>query len=45
MLLSEYIVDIEKPDEICPLTFVVNECSGIFFYHSIFLLNTQDLYK
>ena len=45
MLLSEYIVDIEKPDEICALTFVVNEFLGIFFYHSIFLLNTQDLHK
>ena len=31
MLLSEYIVDIEKPDEICALTFVVNEFLGIFF--------------
>ena len=30
MLLNEGIVDIEKPDGICSLTFVVDEFSGLF---------------
>ena len=36
MLLNEDIVDIEKPDGICLLTFVVDEFSGLFLYPSIF---------
>ena len=36
MLLNEDVVDIEKPDEICSLTFVVDEFSRLFFHSSIF---------
>ena len=36
MLLKEDIVDIEKPDGICLLTFVVDEFSGFFLHPSIF---------
>ena len=36
MLLNEDIVDIEKPDVICSLTFVVDELSGLFLHPSIF---------
>ena len=36
MLLNEDIVQIEKPDEICPLTFVADEFSGLFLHPSIF---------
>ena len=36
MLLKEDIVDIEKPDGICLLTFVVDEFSGLFLHPSIF---------
>ena len=36
MLLNEDIVDIEKPDGICSLTFVVDEFSGLFLHQSIF---------
>ena len=36
MLLNEDIVDIEKPDGICSLTFVVDEFSGLFLHPSIF---------
>ena len=32
MLLNEDIVDIEKLDEICSLTFVVDEFSGLFLH-------------
>ena len=35
-LLNGDIVDIEKPDEICSHTFVVNEFSGLFLHPSIF---------
>ena len=35
MLLNEDIVDLEKPDAICSLTFVVDEFSGLFFHPSI----------
>ena len=38
MLLKEDIIDIEKPDGICSLTFVVGEISGLFLHPSIFLL-------
>ena len=36
MLLKEDIVEIEKPDEICSLTFDVDEFSGLFVHPSIF---------
>ena len=35
MLLNEDIVDLEKPDGICSLTFAVDEFSGLFFHPSI----------
>ena len=36
MLLNEDIVEIGKPDEICLLTFDVDEFSGLFLHPSIF---------
>ena len=36
MLLKENIVDIEKPDGICSLNFVVDKCSVLFLHPSIF---------
>ena len=36
MLLNDDIVEIEKPDGICLLNFVVDEFSGIFLHPSIF---------
>ena len=36
MLVNEDIVDIEKVDGICSLTFVVDEFSGLFLHPSIF---------
>ena len=36
MLLEEDILDIEKPDEICSLTFVVDEFSELFLHPPIF---------
>ena len=36
MVLSDVIVNIEKPDGICLPTFVVDEFSGLFLYPSIF---------
>ena len=45
MLLNEEIVDIEKSDGICLLTFVVDEFSGLFLYPSIFCIIIQDLDK
>ena len=36
MLLNESIVDIEKPDGICLLTFVVDGFSGLFLHSLIF---------
>ena len=35
MLLKEDILDIEKPDGICTLTFEVDEFSGLFLHPSI----------
>ena len=35
MLLNKDIVDIEKPDGICSLTFVVDEFSGLILHPSI----------
>ena len=36
MLLNEDIVDIEKPDGLCSLTFVVDEFSGLFLHPTIY---------
>ena len=36
MLLNEDIVDIEKLDGICLLTFLVDEFSGLFLHPSVF---------
>ena len=36
MLLNDDIVDIEKPDGVCLLNFVVDEFSGLFLHPSIF---------
>ena len=36
MLLNEDILDIEKPDGMCLLTFVVDEFSGLFLHPPIF---------
>ena len=36
MLLNDDIVDIEKLDGICSLTFVVDKFSGLFLHPSIF---------
>ena len=35
MSLNGDIIDIEKPDQICLPTFVVNECSGLFLPPSV----------
>ena len=45
MLLNNVVVDIEKPDEMCLLTFNVDEFQEYFFIHQSFLLNIQDLHK
>ena len=45
MLLNDDIVEIEKADGICLLTFVVDEFSGLFLHPSVFLLYTQNLHK
>ena len=36
--LNENIVDIEKPDGICLLTFVVDEFSGLSLHLSVFFI-------
>ena len=36
MILNEDLVDIEKPDVVCSLTFVLDEFSGLFLHLSIF---------
>ena len=38
MCLNEEIVDIEKPDGICFLTFIVDDFSGLFLHPSIFCI-------
>ena len=38
MVLNEDIVDTEKPDVTCLLTFVVDEISGLFLHPSIFFI-------
>ena len=41
MLLNDDIVEIEKPDEISFLTFVVNEFSRLFLHQSIFSIKNS----
>ena len=36
MLLNEDIANIEKPDGVCLLAFVLDEFSGLFLHPSIF---------
>ena len=36
MLLNDHIVDIDKADGICSLTFVVEEFPGLFLHPSVF---------
>ena len=36
ILLNDNIADIEKLDGICLLTFVIDECTGLFLHPSIF---------
>ena len=38
MLLNEDIVDIEKPDGLCSLTFVVDQLPGLFLHPLIFFI-------
>ena len=38
MVLNEDIVDTEKPDGTCLLTFVVDEISGLFLHPSTFFI-------
>ena len=38
MFLNDDIEDIVKPDEICSLTFVVDEFSGLCLYPSMFYI-------
>ena len=46
MLLNEDIVDIEKPDGLCSLTFVVDEFSGLFLHPTIYYtLKISMLYQ
>ena len=44
MLLYGDIVDIEKPDGICSLTFVVDEFSVLFLHPSILIVLYQTFY-
>ena len=39
---KEDIVEINKSDGMCSLTFVVDEFSGLFYIHQFFLLHIQD---
>ena len=45
MLLNDNIVDIEKTDEICSLSFAVDELLGLILIHQSFLLIIQVLHK
>ena len=46
MALNDNIVEIEKPEGICSLTFVVDKFSGLFLHSSIVSnKDSQDLYK
>ena len=42
MLLIEDVVEIEKPDEMCWLTFPVNEFSGLFLHPSISIIHSRS---
>ena len=43
MLLNEDIVDIEKPDGMCLLTFVEDEFSGLLLHPSVFsIINSRS---
>ena len=43
MLLNDNIVDIEKPDEICSLDFVVDKFSGLYLHPSVFsIIHTRS---
>ena len=44
LLISEDIVDIEKPDGTCLLTFVEDEFSGLFLHPSVISIS-QGLHK
>ena len=44
MLLNDDFVDIEKPDGICSLTFIVDKFSELFLHLSIFSTE-QNLHK
>ena len=43
MIVNDDIADIEQPDRICSLTFVVNEFPRLFVHPSIF--STKDTMK
>ena len=45
MLLKEHIVDIEKPDGLCSLTFVVDELPRIIFTPVSLFYYTLKIYK
>ena len=45
MILIEDIVDIEKPDGICLLTFFVVQFSGLFYIYQSFVSYIEDLHK
>ena len=45
MFLNHYIVDIERPDEICSLTLVADDFSELFLHPSNFLSKIEDLHK
>ena len=38
MLVNKHIVDIEKPDGICSLTFGADEFSGLLLHQSTFFI-------
>ena len=44
-VLNHYIVDIERPDEICSLTLVVDDFQNCFYIHQTFLSKIEDLHK
>ena len=45
MLLKEDIVDIEKPNGMCSLTFDVDEFSGLFLHPSIFSIIHSRVFR
>ena len=42
---NDNIVDIEKADGLCSLTFIVDGFLGCFYTHQCFLLKIQNLNK